>query len=492
MKIRGLILLSGMLILAGCATLDKEQCMRGDWRELGVKDGVSGEPAARIEEHRKACAEHGIRPDERLYMAGRAEGLREYCRIDNAFQSGLKGKQYKGVCPADVDLRFSRYNSAAYAVYKTRKEIESKNSSISNKQSKLESRKTPDKDRVHIRGEIRRLESDLDKLRSDLRDQERRLDDLMAEAQDSRRQSRRDQDRRPAAVAAPVAPPAAAPARGRAAGTKLPDGRVSGTLTIDGKSIPLRYAYAMSQPNTFDAAKSDIAVLLTEKPLPEGALHGIGDLRDATRNHQGYAYFKINSAGKPIYELIDHPATKEGKYSQIQMSGFTHAGFVPRRMGKDRVEGTFATSKPEDFMTHKYEIQAEFAAPLLKAKLPEPLPNARTGKALPAGGGAPGKAYQAHRKAIRDKDIAALRRTAPDPATKDMSDSDLEKAIDFMNSISPAAPKITRGYVKGKRAVLYAEGSVDGEKQYGTVEMAAKGRTWHVVHEGWSNKPPGK
>ena len=115
-----------------------------------------------------------------------------------------------------------------------------------------------------------------------------------------------------------------------------------------------------------------------------------------------------------------------------------------------------------------------------------------TGKALPAGGGAPGTAYQAHRKAIRDKDIAALRRTAPDPATKDMSDSDLEKAIDFMNSISPAAPKITRGYVKGKRAVLYAEGSVDGEKQYGTVEMAAKGRTWHVVHEGWSNKPPGK
>ena len=490
MKFRGLILLAGMLILAGCATLDKEECIRGDWRELGVKDGVNGEPAARIEEHRKACAEHGIRPDERLYMAGRGEGLKEYCRIDNAFQSGLKGKPYKGVCPGDIDLRFSRYNSAAYAVYKTRKEIESKNSSISSKQSRLESRKTSDKDRVNIRGEIRRLESDLDRLRSDLRDQERRLDDLTAEARDSKRQSKRELERRPAVT--PVVPPAATTARGRAAGAKLPDGRASGTLTLDGKSIPLKYAYAMAQPNTFEAAKNDIAVLLTEKPLPEGALRGIGDLREATRNHQGYAYFKINSAGKPIYELIDHPATREGKYGQIQMSGFIHAGFTPKRMGKDRVEGTFATEKPEDFLTYKYEIRADFSAPVLKAKLPEPLPSAKNGKKLPANGGDPGKAYQAHRKAIRDKDLAALRRTAPDPQTKDMSDSDLEKAIDFMNTISPAAPKITRGYVKGKRAVLYVEGVVDGEKQYGTVEMVAKGKAWYVVREGWSNEPPKK
>ena len=492
MKFRGLILLAGMLILAGCATLDKEACMRGDWRELGVKDGVNGEPAARIEEHRKACAEHGVRPDERLYLAGRAEGLREYCRIDNAFQSGLKGKPYKGVCPGDVDMRFSRYNSAAYAVYKTRKEIESKNSTISSKQSRLESRKTSDKDRVHIRGEIRGLESDLDRLRSDLRDQERRLDDLMAEARDSKRQSKREGDRRHATVAAPVAPPAVAPVRGKLAEAKLPDGRASGTLTINGKSIPLVYAYAMSQPHTFEAAKNDIAVLLTEKPLPKGALRGIGDLRDATRNHQGYAYFKINSAGKPIYELIDHPATREGKYGQIQMSGFTHAGFTLKRLGKDRVEGTFATEKPEDFVTYKYEIRADFSAPVLKAKLPEPLPSAKNGKKLPANGGDPGKAYQAHRKAIRDKDIATLRRTAPDPRMKEMSDSDLEKAIDFMNTISPATPKVTRGYVKGKRAVLYVEGVVDGEKQYGTVEMAAKGKAWYVVREGWSNEPPKK
>jgi hypothetical protein len=130
---------------------------------------------------------------------------------------------------------------------------------------------------------------------------------------------------------------------GRVAGT------ASGTLTLNGKSVPLRYAYAMAQPNTFDASKNDTAILLTEKPLPEGAIDEIGDLQEAAhdvirgRKHEGMAYFKLSSTGKPIYELSDHPALLSGQYRQIQMSGFTHADFAPKQMGPDRVEGPIAT-----------------------------------------------------------------------------------------------------------------------------------------------------
>lgn len=272
--------------------------------------------------------------------------------------------------------------------------------------------------------------------------------------------------------------------------TQSSAGTASGTLTINGKGIPLKYAYAMAQPNTFDASKNDIAILLTEKSLAEETLKGIADLREATRNQQGWAFFKINSAGKSIYEVIDHPSLKEGKYGQIQMSGFTHAGFLPKKMGKDRVEGSFATSKPEDFMTYKYEINAEFSAPLLKAKLPDPLPDAKTGKALPADGGEPGKVYKAHRRAIRDKDITALRRTAPEEQTKNRSDKDLEDLLDFLKTMSPDTPKIVRGYAKDNRAVLYVEGVLEGEKQYGTVEFAARGKSWYIIKEKWSNSSP--
>jgi len=167
--------------------------------------------------------------------------------------------------------------------------------------------------------------------------------------------------------------PAAEPAGANRAPSRVA-GTASGTLTLNGKPVPLRHAYAMAQPNTFDASKNDTAILLTEEPLPEGALNGIGDLQEATyelirgRKHEGMAYFKINSAGKAIYELIDHPALVSGQYRQIQMSGFTHAGFAPKQMGPDRAEGAFATSKPEDFMSYKYEIKVEFSAPLMKAR----------------------------------------------------------------------------------------------------------------------------
>jgi hypothetical protein len=480
MIFRGLIILAGLMILAGCATLNKEACLSGNWRELGVKDGINGEPAIQIEKHRKACAEHGIRPDEKLYMAGRAEGLQEYCQLDNAFQSGLKGRQYQGVCPLAIHSLFLRCNKAAYEVYQTRQEIKNKHDSISAAQNQLGNKKTSASSKGHIRRDIQKLESELDQLRNDLRDRERNLDEMMAEAREGERRIKQ------ASVSHSV--PIVGKASGRTAGAKSSTNTASGTLTINGRGIPMKYSYAMSQPNTFDAGKNDIAVLLTEKPLPEGALSGIGDLMDATRKQHGWAFFKINSLGKPIYEVIDHPATK----GQIQMSGFTHANFVPRRMGKDWVEGTFATSNPKEFMTYKYEIKVEFSTPLLKAKLPEPLPNAKTGKALPAGGGAPGKAYNAYRKAIRDKDISALRRTAPDADTKEISDSDLEKVIEFMTTISPVTTKITRGYVKGDRAVLYVSGVLEGKKQYGTVELVVKGKTWFIVQESWSNTPPKK
>ena len=120
-------------------------------------------------------------------MEGRAEGLREYCQIENAFRSGLNGKQYQGVCPPAIHTLFRRYNEAAYSVHQTREKIKQLHNEISNKQIKLESNKTTDQERTQLRGEIREREKKLDELRNDLRDRERYLDDLMAEARHKKR-----------------------------------------------------------------------------------------------------------------------------------------------------------------------------------------------------------------------------------------------------------------------------------------------------------------
>ncbi len=276
-----------------------------------------------------------------------------------------------------------------------------------------------------------------------------------------------------------IGQPFAAPARSIA-------GKASGTLTIDGRSITLKYAYAMAQPNTFDKDKTDIAVLLTERPLSEDAVKNAEELDDAVGREHGWAFFKIDETGRPIHEVIDHP--KAGG-SRLLMSGFTQAVFVQKKRGKDRLEGSFATKKVEDFLNHSYEIKVEFSAPLLQAKRPEPLPDAKTGEALPRDGGEPGKAYAAYLKAVREKNIPVLRMLAP-VEEQDISDSELQQALELMAAISPVEPKITRGYIRGETAVLYLEGVVGGEKQYGTVECARKGRMWKIAKEHWSDTPP--
>lgn len=187
MQPRHLITLAGLLILAGCATLNEDECRTANWHDLGVRDGRAGEPASRIEAHRKACSDYGIHPREREYLDGRAEGLRDYCQLDNAFRSGLSGHSYQGVCPAAVDGLFRRYNEAAYEVYQSRKEIERIDGELTDKERRLRDKKLPDAERDRLRNDIRDLDRRLSRLRDDLRYKERDLDRLMEEARDRKR-----------------------------------------------------------------------------------------------------------------------------------------------------------------------------------------------------------------------------------------------------------------------------------------------------------------
>jgi hypothetical protein len=88
-----------LLLLAGCASMDKDECRTADWRAIGLEDGVQGRTLERLGEHRKACAKHGVTPDTDRYIAGRTEGLAAYCRPDNGYRVGRAGEAYRGVCP---------------------------------------------------------------------------------------------------------------------------------------------------------------------------------------------------------------------------------------------------------------------------------------------------------------------------------------------------------------------------------------------------------
>ena len=102
-----LIGLSSALILAGCATLSKDECLMGDWYDIGIQDGAAGyAPESRLAQHGEACAEFRVRPDRGAYQAGWDRGIGEYCTPDRGFQEGRRGASYAHVCPPPLEWAF--------------------------------------------------------------------------------------------------------------------------------------------------------------------------------------------------------------------------------------------------------------------------------------------------------------------------------------------------------------------------------------------------
>ena len=122
-KSRLLTIVLSILVVPGCATLSKSECRTADWRTIGLEDGSRGRPATYIGNHRKSCAEHGVRPDLNQYQLGHAEGLANFCTAQKGFQQGNAGYGYNGVCPAALRGDFLLGYEHGRELYQLRRDI---------------------------------------------------------------------------------------------------------------------------------------------------------------------------------------------------------------------------------------------------------------------------------------------------------------------------------------------------------------------------------
>ena len=169
-----------LVVLSGCATMQEDECRTADWRDVGLRDGLVGRPSSVLADYHEACSKHGVDPDSELYREGRAEGLAEYCVLDNAAPEGLAGRRYQNVCPVDIDRSFRQLNDAGYAVYDVRDEMDDVYGKIDSLENELADDDTTEERRTAIRDELRKLDREIGRLRDDLRWKERELDRLTA------------------------------------------------------------------------------------------------------------------------------------------------------------------------------------------------------------------------------------------------------------------------------------------------------------------------
>lgn len=95
-----------LLLLVGCASMDKEECATADWYTVGLEDGARGRPIERLGDHRRACSEHGVAPQADAYLKGRGEGLRSFCTYERGYAEGRAGHGYSGACPEPLARNF--------------------------------------------------------------------------------------------------------------------------------------------------------------------------------------------------------------------------------------------------------------------------------------------------------------------------------------------------------------------------------------------------
>ena len=180
---------TGALLMSGCATMNEDQCLVGDWGGQGWSDGAAGRSVGRIEDHAKACAKYGVAPNMSAYLASREDGLRTYCTWQNGFRQGREGASYGGVCAPPEEREFlpayedgRRIHAVEQAAASAESALNSAISRIDNRENKLEAKQRElrqegltDEERRRIRDRIREVRDEIRAARRDARDAEEAL-----------------------------------------------------------------------------------------------------------------------------------------------------------------------------------------------------------------------------------------------------------------------------------------------------------------------------
>ncbi|MDP4991196.1 MAG: DUF2799 domain-containing protein [Marivita lacus] len=158
MTFRLLAGLAALTLVASCATLSEEECLQGNWREIGQRDGQAGRTASFIAEHAKACEKAGVVPNQSLWEQGRQAGLPAYCTPAKVYGEGRSGRSLSPVCPSAQLPALQLANDRGRAWYRLTNEINGINSEISQLQNQIVKEDDKDK-RAILLANIQRLES---------------------------------------------------------------------------------------------------------------------------------------------------------------------------------------------------------------------------------------------------------------------------------------------------------------------------------------------
>ena len=117
------VILSGAIIgLTGCASISKDECISGNWSDIGYKDGVNGKSRGKLADYAKTCMKYGAEPNRDVYLMAFESGLVKYCTFEQGLKLGENGSSYNQVCSGDLANGFSQGYDEGRVVYEINRE----------------------------------------------------------------------------------------------------------------------------------------------------------------------------------------------------------------------------------------------------------------------------------------------------------------------------------------------------------------------------------
>jgi hypothetical protein len=241
----------------------------------------------------------------------------------------------------------------------------------------------------------------------------------------------------------------------------------SGTVDFKGSSWSVRDAVA------YPTDQNTIEVALSSKPfdrkefVKDGKIDSFDIMHHQMETHASSVTLKIQGNGS--LNCIDF---------QLEAGSGSSCGTAQGQALKlakktaDAIGGTFSYHDGAD------KIDVRFDLPITREAK-------RSGSALPAGGGEPGKAVLAHFAAMRTGDFEKLKAvSSPDKrqemeSTK-MEESDKKAMLEFLKAMAASDVKILGGTIDGDTALVDYQGKRDGASVKGTAEVKRVGGKWYM------------
>jgi hypothetical protein len=242
----------------------------------------------------------------------------------------------------------------------------------------------------------------------------------------------------------------------------------SGTLTVQGKATPIRYAYA-------DVSPTDVILLLTDNPIPpERVPFGAYDMAQKKQIH-GLSV-TLNKETRRITDgAIFHEAF-DG-----QLGGQTTATIELTRFDSGWLEGRLWLPKPLEFDGKSYSYDARFKVALAGKPAPasKPTPTIRGDDSPPV------RAYATYYRALLRGDLSEVRKSVSKRQLPDL-DRMGEKVLAVSGAVQPALIAIHDVKTTSDRSTFVAEGKKGKSSGRGSIVMILEDGAWKVDSDRWS------